>query len=260
MRKSFFGCAIVALAVFTVPAHASVVFSDPFDSEPDGPDAGGSTLNDTGLTKWFAPPSEGSIDTVASGSYGIECKGGAGKCIDLDGTSNSAGTIVSKVLFSYSTGDLIKLTFDISGNQRNPNNDLWFGGFFNQNTAFYGNPPPMMGSSFFGNNPCGAFSGGAFSTRQALASSSATCQTLGSAPWTTYSIGFRAANSGSFRLIFGDYSAGASDNQGALLDNVELSIASVPEPATWAMMIMGFGLVGGTMRSRSRVGVRFAAA
>lgn len=27
--------------------------------------------------------------------------------------------------------------------------------------------------------------------------------------------------------------------------------ASVPEPATWAMMIAGFGLVGGTMRRRS---------
>jgi hypothetical protein len=27
----------------------------------------------------------------------------------------------------------------------------------------------------------------------------------------------------------------------------------VPEPATWAMMIIGFGLVGGVMRRRSAV-------
>ncbi len=33
---------------------------------------------------------------------------------------------------------------------------------------------------------------------------------------------------------------------------------AVPEPATWAMMIMGFGLVGATMRRRS-VKVAFAA-
>ena len=29
-------------------------------------------------------------------------------------------------------------------------------------------------------------------------------------------------------------------------------IAAVPEPATWAMMIAGFGLVGGIARRRSR--------
>ncbi len=34
------------------------------------------------------------------------------------------------------------------------------------------------------------------------------------------------------------------------------SVAAVPEPATWAMMIGGFGLIGGTMRSRRRQAVR----
>jgi hypothetical protein len=33
---------------------------------------------------------------------------------------------------------------------------------------------------------------------------------------------------------------------------------AVPEPATWAMMIMGFGLVGGAMRRRQNVRVSFA--
>ncbi len=40
----------------------------------------------------------------------------------------------------------------------------------------------------------------------------------------------------------------------AFLDNVR--IAAVPEPATWAMMIFGFGMVGGAMRRRQKV--RFA--
>jgi len=35
-------------------------------------------------------------------------------------------------------------------------------------------------------------------------------------------------------------------------------IGAVPEPATWAMFIGGFGLVGASMRRRQRVGVRFA--
>jgi hypothetical protein len=33
--------------------------------------------------------------------------------------------------------------------------------------------------------------------------------------------------------------------------------ASVPEPATWAMMIVGFGMVGGALRRRQARRVRF---
>ena len=36
-----------------------------------------------------------------------------------------------------------------------------------------------------------------------------------------------------------------------LLDSV--SVVGVPEPATWALMITGFGVVGGAMRRRSKV-------
>jgi hypothetical protein len=35
-------------------------------------------------------------------------------------------------------------------------------------------------------------------------------------------------------------------------------LSAVPEPATWAMMILGFGLVGGVMRRRQRQTVRYA--
>jgi hypothetical protein len=48
---------------------------------------------------------------------------------------------------------------------------------------------------------------------------------------------------------------------GVINDNVggvSIAIASVPEPATWAMMILGFGLVGGAMRARRRTTVKFA--
>lgn len=38
----------------------------------------------------------------------------------------------------------------------------------------------------------------------------------------------------------------------AILDNLSVS-GSVPEPATWALMILGFGAVGGAMRRRSAV-------
>lgn len=39
-----------------------------------------------------------------------------------------------------------------------------------------------------------------------------------------------------------------------------LGLASVPEPSSWAMMILGFGFIGGAMRTRNRkTSVRFAA-
>jgi hypothetical protein len=36
------------------------------------------------------------------------------------------------------------------------------------------------------------------------------------------------------------------------------SLSAVPEPATWAMMLLGFGMMGVALRQRTRVTVRFA--
>lgn len=36
------------------------------------------------------------------------------------------------------------------------------------------------------------------------------------------------------------------------------NLSAVPEPAAWGMMILGFGLVGGALRRRSKTTVRFA--
>jgi PEP-CTERM motif len=43
------------------------------------------------------------------------------------------------------------------------------------------------------------------------------------------------------------------------IDRIVGQTAGVPEPATWGMMILGFGFAGGAMRARKRT-VRFAAA
>jgi hypothetical protein len=56
----------------------------------------------------------------------------------------------------------------------------------------------------------------------------------------------------------------SSTNRGAndpVIDRVVFEAANagaVPEPASWAMMIAGFGLAGVALRRRQRVGVRFA--
>lgn len=63
-------------------------------------------------------------------------------------------------------------------------------------------------------------------------------------PLAGYSFTFNTASSGS--LIFREL--GPSDQQGNILDDVTLT--TVPEPATWAMMILGFGGVGAMIRRR----------
>lgn len=64
-------------------------------------------------------------------------------------------------------------------------------------------------------------------------------------PLTLYS--YTASTTGG-NLVFDEL--GPSDQQGNILDNVTMS--SVPEPASWAMMLLGVGAIGAAMR-RSRL-------
>lgn len=52
----------------------------------------------------------------------------------------------------------------------------------------------------------------------------------------------------------GNFLYASGNNSGRYL---ALSSGAVPEPATWAMMILGFGLIGGAMRRKQRQVVRF---
>ncbi len=69
---------------------------------------------------------------------------------------------------------------------------------------------------------------------------------LGNMGWAEKFYTFRA-NSNSTTLSF----AAGDDSSfyGPALDSVSIA-AGVPEPATWAMMILGFGVVGGGLRRR----------
>lgn len=57
----------------------------------------------------------------------------------------------------------------------------------------------------------------------------------------------------SFRVTgLGPDGASTFNGDFQLLTSGQIEIAAVPEPATWALMIIGFGIVGGTLRSRRR--------
>ncbi|HEU0095325.1 MAG TPA: PEPxxWA-CTERM sorting domain-containing protein [Rhizomicrobium sp.] len=59
------------------------------------------------------------------------------------------------------------------------------------------------------------------------------------------------------RRFVGDSNDGYADNLSLVLKQAPVTSA-VPEPATWAMMLAGFGALGGVMRRRQRVVLHFA--
>lgn len=55
-------------------------------------------------------------------------------------------------------------------------------------------------------------------------------------------------------LSLGYFDSNFEDNAGA----ITFGILAVPEPATWALMLLGFGAIGATMRRRAKVRVAYA--
>ena len=70
-------------------------------------------------------------------------------------------------------------------------------------------------------------------------------------PYTNYAFDlFGLLTAGqSYQIRFGEVDNQLFFNQG--VDNVSILANAVPEPAAWALMIAGFGLVGGAMRRRN---------
>jgi hypothetical protein len=192
--------ALLAGAVGAQAANAGTVFTDNFNSYAE-------------QENW-APPSNvwtvpsGSVDLIGETTSGTDFDffPSNGGFVDLDGSTNAAGTLQTADNFAAGT---YTLTFDLGGNAR---------GDSDKTTVV------TLGD---------------FSKTITLASGAALSpQTF---TFTT--------NGGA--LSFADLSGG-NNNIGNILDNVSLSTA-VPEPATWAVMLLGFGGVGATMRNRRKL-------
>lgn len=67
----------------------------------------------------------------------------------------------------------------------------------------------------------------------------------------TYEFGSSLASGGTILLVGGSYFGSPVTVSGSVTSG------AVPEPASWAMMLGGFGLVGGAMRSRRKALVTF---
>lgn len=219
------------IALSASMAQAGTLFSDTFASEP-APGATGS-LNYTTFNNFTVI--DGYVDLLDTpNTYGIT---GTDIFVDLDGSGGEGGQIETKNSFNFNAGQLVTLSFDASGNQRNANADNLFGGFD------FGAALPVFSfigfSGFESANPIGSQLLGIDTNVPGLQKT-----------YTLYSLSFRAQSAGSFTAVFGTGNGSSgSDNEGPILDNV--SITAVPEPATWAMLIMGFAGVGAALRRRS---------
>ena len=86
------------------------------------------------------------------------------------------------------------------------------------------------------------------STTISLGNWSTTITPGASAPFTMHTFSFTTAAAGN--LVFTEN--GPSNQQGNLLDNVTLSAGGVPEPTSWALMLLGFSGLGAMLRVRRR--------
>ena len=215
--------ALAALSLCSVANAGTVLFSEDFDSI---------TANTLQITTTAGSMTvTGAVDAVVPvNPFGIV--GLTSTVIDLDG-SPGPGTL-SAGGFNLIAGRTYTLDFVLGGAQRGSRADGIFARLLSS-----------AGGDLFGVSGTGVFSGfGGLDLGSNFAFSTVIA---GSAPFASSSLTFRANNNTTLGFQIGTSSG---DNVGPLLDSVTLTQNVIPEPATWAMLITGFGLVGMAARRR----------
>jgi hypothetical protein len=156
----------------------------------------------------------GTVDSIHNGDFGIHCVGNVGGCVDLDGSTNQSGPLITSDTFNLAAGHTYQLSTEISGNQRGAvANNLIFGFANTSNIAL------------------------AAQTILGISSSS---------PFTLYSVLFTPTTAVSAEAFF--YDILGTNNVGPILDDV--SVTAVPLPAAAWLMLSGLAALGAVARRR----------
>lgn len=158
--------------------------------------------------------------------------GSGGNYIAADGAFQTA--LIYQVITGLTAGQQYDLTFNWAGAQQH--------GYSGVTTDAW--------SVMFGSGP-GSY--------QTYTTDTLTNASHGFTGWQTATTTFTATGATQYLAFL---AKGTPEGQPpfSLLDDVSLTehVGAVPEPATWAMFIGGFGMIGGTMRRSRRTSVLFA--
>ena len=219
MRSVF----LAAATFLATPSNAAtVLFSENFDSI---------TTNTLGITTTVANMDVvGNVDAVVPvNPFGITV---SSTVIDLDGSTGPGG--VGKSGFNLLAGRRYTLSAVVGGAQRASGNEILYVSF----TSSANGDLKFLSSS-------GLFSFGQLGN---LATTFyGVTGVAGSAPFDVSNLTFFANRNTNFAFELGTTSR---DGIGPLLDSVVLTANHVPEPASWALLITGFGLAGAISRRR----------
>jgi len=224
--RSITAIAAVALLGVSAQAGATVLFSENFDSI---------TANTLQITTTAASMTvTGAVDAlVPVNPFGVT--GLASTVIDLDGSPGPGG-VSSPGSFTISPGFVYKLSFVIGGSQSGGRDrvimSVNYGSPFTGTLQVFGHASSRLLPAI--NTP-------SFSGSFDLAPNAPFLAT-----GITMTPAFRSVRDVSFSIR-----TSSVDSAGPLLDSVTFTRNAVPEPASWAMLIAGFGLVGAAMRRRT---------
>ena len=210
---------VVGLLVMLSPTEAtalnylSVEFEDSFDNEHGGSGA----INYTGFAKWTV--TSGSVDLLGNGFNAFPMNiPGHGLYIDMDGSTNQAGTMVSHSI-SLDPGDYV-LSFDLTGSHRDVD---------------------AM--------PFESVTARVISGAETLVDNLYSLKPLEPAEFTfaTFTESFTISEPSTVQLVF--FGSG-KDNKGMILDNVVLGV--VPEPSTFILTAIGLAWLIALKSSRGQ--------
>ncbi len=205
--------------------------------------------------------------------------------LTFDGDICNGGTSCSAFeSIDQSYGDTaevdVQLRYDSTGSADALNSLQYWPNAYNEliNVAFGVNNPNTNGASIFFAPISGyqvtldSFNIGAWLNREGAPSEYTIFDGLGATLFSSgsisvgqpgnlsnfYIVGLTSANGIGLKWGPESYNVGVDNVSFSASRIVPIDPGGVPEPATWAMMLAGFGLIGAAMRRRQKVAVRYA--